>query len=60
MKKVLKGKRFAVVEEVEEVKQKMAGARKGIKIDAFKKCFEQWKKCLDRCTAPNGEYFEGG
>ena len=57
MKKVLIGKCFAVVEEV---KQKMAGARKGIKIDAFKKCFEQWKKCLDRCTAPNGEYFEGG
>ena len=24
-----------------------------------KNCFEQWKKCLDRCIALNGEYFEG-
>ena len=27
-----------------EVKQKMAEALKGIKIDKFKNCFEQWKK----------------
>ena len=33
MKKVLKGKQFA---DVEEVKQKMAEALKGIKIDEFK------------------------
>ena len=32
---------------------------KHIKIDEFKNCFEQWKKCLDRCIASNGEYFEG-
>ena len=41
MKKVLKGKHFA---DVEEVKQKTAGALKGIKIQEFKNCFEQWKK----------------
>ena len=29
----------------------MAKALKGIKIDEFKNCFEQW-------IAPNGEYFE--
>ena len=40
MKKVLKGKHFA---DVEEVKQKMAEAIKGTKIDKFKTCFEQWK-----------------
>ena len=56
MKKVLKGKCFA---DVEEVKQKMAEALKGIKIDEFKNCFEQWGKCLSRCIASNGEYFEG-
>ena len=56
MKKVLKGKHFA---NVEEVKQKTAEALKGIKIDKFKNCFEQWKSCLDRCTGLNGEYFEG-
>ena len=55
MKKSLKGKHFA---EVEEVKQKTVEALKGIKIDKFKNCLEQWKKCLDRCVASDGEYFE--
>ena len=54
MKKVLKGKHFA---DVEEVKQKLAEALKGIKINEFKNCFEQWKKGLNRCIASNGEYF---
>ena len=40
MKKVLKGKHFAVVEEV---KQKMTEALKGIKIGEFNNCLEQWK-----------------
>ena len=43
MKKVLKGKHFA---NVEEVKQKMAEALKGIKIDDFKNCFDQWDNVL--------------
>ena len=55
MKKALKGKCCAVVEEV---KQKMAEAVKGIKIDQFKNRFEQWKQCLNRCIASYGEYFE--
>ena len=41
MKKLLKGKHFV---DVEEVKQKIAEALKGIKIDEFKNCLEQWKK----------------
>ena len=40
MKKVIKGEHFA---SVKEVKQKMAEALKGIKINEFKNCFEQWK-----------------
>ena len=56
MKKALKGKCF---DDVEEVKQKMAGALKVIKINKFKTTSEQWK-CLDRCIAANGEYLEGG
>ena len=36
----------------------MAEALKGIKIDGFKNCFEQWKKHLNMCIAANGEYFE--
>ena len=56
MKKVLKGKCFT---DVEEVKPKMAEALKGVKIDEFKNCFEQWKKHLNRCIASDREYFEG-
>ena len=41
MKKVLKEKHFA---NVEEVKQKMAEALKDIQMDEFKDCSEQWKK----------------
>ena len=37
----------------------MADALKDIKNDGFKNYFEQWKKCLDRYIASNGEYFEG-
>ena len=56
MKKTLKGKRFA---DVEEVKQKIAEALKGSQIDEFKHCLEQWEKHLDKCIAFNGEDFEG-
>ena len=62
MKKVLKRKRFADVEEGKQNKQtnkQMAEALKGINIDEFKNCFEQWKKYLDRCIVLNGECFEG-
>ena len=41
MKKFPKGKHFA---NVEEVKQKMEEALKGIKIDKLKNCLEQWGK----------------
>ena len=44
MKKVLKKKHFA---DVEKVKQKTAETLKGIKINIFKNCFEQWKKYLE-------------
>ena len=45
--------------DVEKVKQKMAETLKGVKIDKFQCCFEQWKKCLIRCIASNGECFGG-
>ena len=41
MKKVLKEEHSA---DGEQVKQKRAEALKGIKINDFKNCFEQWKK----------------
>ena len=55
MKKVLKGKHFS---DVEEVKQKTE-ALKDIRINEFKNCSEQSKKCLNRYIASNREDFEG-
>ena len=43
----IKGKHFA---NVEDLKQKIGEALKGIKMDKFKNCCEQWKNCLDRCV----------
>ena len=45
--------------QCEQVKPKPAEALKGIKINEFKNCFEQWKKHLDRCIASKEEYSEG-
>ena len=56
MKKVLKREHLA---EVENMKQKLAEALKGMKIDEFKTHFEQREKSLGKCIASNGEYFEG-
>ena len=58
MRKLHKGKHSAYKEEAKK-KQKTAEALKGIKIDEFKHCSEQWEKRLDRCIAPDGENFEG-
>jgi len=52
----LKGKRFAPVEEVKTASQE---ALNNIKLQQFQRCFTQWEKRLDRCSASNGEYFEG-
>jgi len=52
MKKVLKGKRFA---DVEEVKKKMTEALKGITLQEFRDCFEKCKTRLDQ----NGQHFAG-
>jgi hypothetical protein len=56
MKNVLKGKRFA---DVEEVKKITTEALKGITLQEFQDCFEKWKTRLDRCIVSNGQYFEG-
>ena len=55
MKKVLKGKRFA---ELEEVKKKTTEALKGITLQEFQYCFEMWETHLDRCIASNGQYLK--
>jgi hypothetical protein len=55
MKKVLKRKQFA---DVEEVKKKTTEALKGITLQEFQDCFKKWKTRLDQCIASNGQYFE--
>ena len=55
VKKVLKGKCFA---NVEEEKQKMAEALIDIKINKFKNRFGLRRTHLDRCIASHGEYFK--
>ena len=65
MKKLLKGKCFADVKQVKEkqtnknITKNTAETLKSIKINEFKNYCEQWKKWLNRCIAPNGQYFEG-
>jgi hypothetical protein len=56
MEKVLKGKRFA---DVEEAKKKTTEALKGITLQESQDCFEKWKTRLDWYIASNGQYFEG-
>ena len=56
MKRDMKGKHFATVEEV---KQKSLEGLKNIPISEFKKCFEQWEDRLPKCVVVKGEYFEG-
>ena len=43
---------------MEDMKQKMAEALKGIKIHQFKNCLGSGKS-LNSCIASYGEYFEG-
>jgi hypothetical protein len=56
VKKTLKGKRFATMEEVKTASQE---ALNNIKLQHFQRCFTQWEKRLDKCIASSGEYFEG-
>ena len=56
MKKVLKGKSFA---DVEEVKQKTAEAKRHQNWQVQKTVLSSGQKSLGRCIAANGEYFEG-
>jgi len=56
MKKTMKIKRFATVEEVKTASQE---ALNNIKLQQLQRWFTQWEKRLDKCIASNGEYFEG-
>ena len=39
-------------------RKKWQKQQNGIRFDEFQNCFEQWKKCLNRCIASNREDFD--
>ena len=56
LKKPMKGKRFATIDDIksESKKELVAIPKRG-----FQKCFENWKKRWHKCMTFDGDYFEG-
>ena len=56
LKKPMKGRRFATIEEI-----KIASLEelKAIPKSAYEKFFEDWKKRWHKCIISKGDYFEG-
>ena len=52
----LKGRRFQMVEEIEE---NLIQDLCAIPQNMFQDTFQKWKKCWERCIKSGGEYFEG-
>jgi hypothetical protein len=56
LKRPIKGRRFATIEEVETTSpEKLKTTSKR----AYQKCLEDWKKCWHKFIIPEGNYFEG-
>jgi len=56
LKSTLKGRRFDTFNEIQKNSTKELFA---ITKEAFQKAFQSWQKCLERCVASEGNYFEG-
>ncbi|GFW57709.1 putative transposase [Trichonephila clavipes] len=56
LKNHLKGHHFGTMENIQTV---VTDQLKAIPISEFHQCYEEWKKCLQRCVASEGSYFEG-
>lgn len=56
LKKPMKGRRFATIEEI---KTASLEELKAIPKIAYQKCFEDWKKRWHKCIVSEGDYFEG-
>lgn len=56
IKKSMKGRRFASIEEIKEESLKQL---KTVSSSEFQKCFEDWKKRWHKCIISEGDYFEG-
>ena len=56
LKNTLKGRRFQIIEEIQE---NAIRELRAITESAFQEAFQQWKKLWERCIASRGDYFEG-
>ena len=56
LKKPMKGRRFATIEEI---KTEWLRELKDIPKSAYQKCFEDWKKHWHKCIISERDYFEG-
>ena len=56
LKRPMKGRRFATIEEI---KTESLRELKDMPKSAYQKCFEDWKKRWHECTISEGDYFEG-
>ncbi|GFX84297.1 protein GVQW3 [Trichonephila clavipes] len=56
LKNHLKGYHFGTLENIQTA---VINQLKAIPISEFHKCYEEWKKRLQRCVASEGSYFEG-
>lgn len=56
IKKTMKGKRYANIEDIKTASLKEL---KAIPQNAFENCFQDWKKRWHKCIISDGDYFEG-
>jgi len=56
LKNHLKGRHFGTSDNIQK---RVTDELKGIPAEAFQHCYEQWKQCLRRYVAGQGNYFEG-
>ena len=56
LKRPMKGRRFATIEEI---KTESLRELKVIPKSAYQKCFEDWKNSWHKCIISEGDYFEG-
>jgi len=56
IKNHLKGRHFGTLDNIQK---SVTDKLKDIPAEAFQHCYEQWKQCLRRCAAAQGNYFKG-
>jgi len=55
-KEILKGRHF---DDIDDIRSNTTAALKAIPQNQFQNCFEEWTRRWHRCTASQGECFEG-